>query len=184
MPKITVQDGKIVLRDGKLGTGAACCCSFGCSTCGCSAVVSIGAVSFPADGNPYAICLTENATWIFGAPFTYAVTHATAEVVCQEGQLIVTVSVGYSQGPEGFCPFVLGELHTPGTGVFESFANVRYYVFDQYDQCGCATGAPTLTKTDVFVTPPLSGECQSELHAEEWSDAYITLDCECGNPLP
>lgn len=194
MPRITVQDGKLVVREGKVGTGHECCCGGGgndCSNCDCSVVVSIAGVSFPADGQPYAICLTENATWGFfgpGPPFNYAVTHATAEVYCgqpyQDGLLRVKVSVGYSRGADGSFPFVLGELHTPSTGLFESFRNDRIYVFNEYDACGCAIGQSTLEETITRVTPPLDGECQSELHTDEWSEAIITLDCECGNPLP
>ena len=188
MPRITVQDGKLVVREGKIGTGHECCCggSGDCSNCECSAVISIAGVSFPADGQPYAICTTEDADWVFGSafPYNYAVTHATAQVLCVDGQLRVSVSVGYSQGGDGAFPFVVGELHTPGTGIFESFRNDRLYVFEQYDSCGCATGDATLSETTTMVTPPLTAGCQSELHTDEWSEAVITLDCECGNPFP
>lgn len=34
MTEITVQDGKVVLRDGKVGTQAACCCGGACDCCG------------------------------------------------------------------------------------------------------------------------------------------------------
>lgn len=41
MTYITFQDGRVVMRDGKVGTGQGCCCGGGCENCGLTCCLTI-----------------------------------------------------------------------------------------------------------------------------------------------
>lgn len=51
MPRISVQDGKLVLHNGKIGAGQECCCGSGCGDCPHCAIDG----GFDGFGNPYVV---------------------------------------------------------------------------------------------------------------------------------
>lgn len=157
---LTVQDGKLVVRNGAIGTGAGCCCN-ATGPCVCSASLCGCVVSVTVDGNvlsrqsdqpppgPYPECDDANSNWhrisLTEAPSGSGGSHILAwgwyEITCQTypfppfalWRIGVTVAVTFSDSS--------GCLQTGGPGTS------YYFYWDKCGTNGCPTGAPVLDYT-------------------------------------
>lgn len=172
MTQITLQDGKLVLHDGKVGTEQACCCGGDCC-CKCRVKVTFPGIFDDGDYvNAYSLNENNQETFPCGQPvsdgridfvcagalflqsFTYNLT-------CQDN--LFTLTVFRSTPCVPFDPFTAEEVFWRVTDV---------YTF------GC-DGEPTLASSTEEVVGDIDNECPCG--KETGADYTIEVDC---NPLP
>ena len=169
MTQITVQDGKVVVRDGKVGTGEGCCCGGG--ECDCEAC----AVTVTVEVETETIEVTTNDVWsdsvqlcldLGGQNTSSNGRQARAKSYCENGNVKVVVELTWQAA--GYC----------ARGLFYS------YSFDTCGADGCPTGEATLVSTtDTGELDDIFGTC---------ADPFVNRSCSTitapssitANPLP
>lgn len=126
MPRLTIQDGKLLLRDGKPGTEASCCCGGGCCTCPNDWwQLRVNDVPVPMNANPYTavaqvynspgdVCLFLNHDHNIGG-----VEIGEVDAYCAEGYTGTSICTGGEEfGPRVFTGNAFGCLQCQGGKLF------------------------------------------------------------------
>jgi hypothetical protein len=170
MTLITFQDGKPVLRDGKVGTEQECCCGGG--ECDCTLCTG-GSVDYELDGVTLNVPVTVENDW---SPYTTLCNEGTppnnrgvtAYAFCQEDKTVSLV-VSHSWASPGYC------------GRVKTFT----YQFDTCDSSGCPSGDATLmSTTDTGEVDDIFGSCADPAVNRSCLDGLVAPSAVTFNPLP
>lgn len=159
MTLISLTDvNRVVMRDGKIGTEQECLCKCcNCAACECELDVTIGGVTFPADGQRRAVCVDQNGPILNGIETAHMLS-VSATLACGDAfeltapgyrpnQFRVVIRIRYclvTKGFNGRYPTV-GELCDDWINfafAFLSVEKLRFYQFGDCNDCGCPTGEP------------------------------------------
>lgn len=140
MTLVTFQDGRVVMRDGKVGTEQACCCGqCDCTNCDVSVIVEIESET---------IDVGIDNVWSAFVQLCFEAGNSRstrAKAYCENGKVHASVEVGWVY--PGYCARV-----------------VTYnYIFDNCGPDGCPTGEAVLASTsDTGEIDDFFGNCADQ----------------------
>jgi hypothetical protein len=189
----------IPLHDGKVGLNEPCCCNeCNCETCECTLDVTIGGVTFPANGQMHVICVSDtggnaNNLWFpnLGGDAALALARVTLTCLPDCGVYYALVETQYLQifkKADGSLP-VLGAAWVYWTSLapdvswlsnLQSNIPARAFTFPSCNECGCPTGTPKFLNLVAEALDAPNKPCLAELRKQSWQVPTFTFDCgEC-----